>query len=102
MTISETSCAKPSSRRPITFMGNWHGKVRSGFSGCCAVMRFFIYRQMRAKRAKSSHRRAFGRELRLVLLVERVHALEERPGLAAAHGLAVERRHGEHLLRGRG
>src|ERR1700686_5657275 len=103
-TISETVCAKPSSRRPITFMGNTHEKVRSGeVSGSFGR---FIWVSMPDKWVRSrptSSRDGAGLAcFRLVLLEKRVHAAKERPRPARAHGLAVERRDGEHFLGGRG
>src|SRR6188768_583028 len=83
-TISATVCAKPSSRRPITFSGKTQGKVSS-------ASRFS---------STSGGDGALRPERGLVLLEERVHAAEDRAGLAVAHGLAVERGHREHFLGG--
>src|SRR5215831_18128822 len=103
-TISETVCANPSSRRPITFMGKTQGNVSSegcGSSGRLIVGVCMPFMWGRARNLSSRHRAVRG-EPGLVVLVERVHAAEERAGLAAAHGLAVQRGDREHLLGRRG
>src|SRR5512141_1932471 len=94
MTVSETICAKPSSRRPITFIGKTHGKVRrEGVWGLsCWLMIGFIPGIWGRKRGASSRDRAPGAQLGLVVLEERVHAPEDRSRLAAADRFAVEGR----------
>src|SRR4030095_12607471 len=101
-TTSDTSCANPSSRRPITLMGKTHGNVRRDWGSSGWLMAAFMPYTWVWPRAESSGDGAPARELRLVLLEERVHALEGRPGLAAAHGLAIQRGDREDFLGGRG
>src|SRR5881394_3664712 len=100
--MSQIVWAKPSSRLPITLIGKTHGNVRSdsaGLSGSAMIV-FMPYQMGSDVRFSSGY--GLAAQSRLVLLEERVHAAEGGPGLAVAHRLAVELRHGEHFLGGGG
>src|SRR5262245_40109820 len=100
--MSVTTCAKSSWRRPITLIGKTQGNVRRD-SGCCGwvMVVVCILPTWGRDATNSSGDGPAAADARLVLLEERMHPLEERPGLAVAHGLAVERGDREDLL-GRG
>src|SRR5690242_12818424 len=100
--MSVMTWANSSWRLPMTLIGKTQGKVRRD-SGCCGWVMVVICIPPRWGRdaPNSSGDGPAAADARLVFLEERVHALEDRPGLAAADGLAVERRDREHFL-GRG
>src|SRR5688572_27861568 len=99
--MSVITCAKSSWRLPITLIGKTQGKVRRD-SGCCGwLMVICIPASWGRDAPNSSGDSPAAANARLVLLEERVHALEDGTRCARAYRLAVESRHRQHLL-GRG
>src|SRR6267378_2381651 len=89
-TISVTACAKPGCLRPITLIGKSQGNASGEASGTTGI----------STQPSDGYALPPGaHDLVLEILVEAVHAPENRPGPPVTHRPAVEPYDGEHLLR---
>src|SRR6266850_1763899 len=91
--MSVTACAKPGCLRPMTLIGKSQGNASNELSATSGIAHCTSGRQRLAP--TRAHHPV------LEVLVEPVHAAEERPGLAVADRRAVEAHDGKHFLGGR-
>src|SRR5438874_101553 len=90
-TISVTACAKPGCLRPITLIGKSQGNASRELSATTGIANFASGRQRLAP--------ARAHDLLLEVLVEPIHAAEDRAGPPVADRRTIEAHDGEHFLR---